>query len=244
MQKTRLTLCALAVVATLGCADAGARLVGRLLESAPEPPRPAKVPASWGRYAVQPGDTLGGIAACHRVSVAVLARANRIAVPDRLPAHTVLRVPEGGNCASPRLARKAQPQRADAAVPGTAGAEALHEETRRLLAAATARYDDADFEQALSLARAGLEALAPHPEGAEADALRARCHVVAGMAAAGLERRERAIAEFRSALAFDPDVALEPERSSPRVLELVDAARASTAASDAPSEHFVESSER
>ena len=247
LQKTRLRLCGVAALVALGCADTGAGLVGRLLGPTPEPApaRPAPVPEAWGRYVVQPGDTLGRIAACRRVSVAALARANHISAPDHLRAGAVLRVPEGGGCASPSLARKASPpRRADAAPRGAAPAAALHGEAERLLATATARYDDADFEQALALAEACVEALAPYPGGAEADALRARCYVVSGMAAAGLERRERAIAEFRQALAFAPDLALDPERSSPRVLELVDAARASPASSDASSEHVVESSTR
>jgi hypothetical protein len=45
------------------------------------------------------------------------------------------------------------------------------------------------------------------------------------MAAAGLEHRELAIDEFRRAIHLDPEVAFDPEKTSPRVLELVTAAR-------------------
>ena len=173
--------------------------------------------------------------------MAALARANRISTPDHLPAGTVLRVPGGDVCVGPPRARNASSR--PAAAGGGAG-PALHREVTDLLARATAHYDGADFEEALSLAQAGIATLAPHPSGAETDALRARCHTVSGMAAAGLGQRERAIAEFRQALAFAPDLPLDPERSSPRVLELVEAARAGSAVDEAPHEPFVDSSTR
>ena len=243
----RLSLCGMVVAAGLGCADAGARLAGRLLAPAPEPARaqPAKRPAGWSRYVVQPGETLGGIAACHLVSVDALARGNQIPDPDHVRAGAVLRVPHGRGCASPRLSGKAPtPKRADGDRGGAGPSMAREGEAGGLLADAELRYDGADFEQALSLAEACVRALAPYPKEAEADALRARCHVVSGMAAAGLERRERAIAEFRQALDLAPDLALDPERSSPRVLELVAAARAGPSASRAFDGQLVESSTR
>lgn len=200
------------------------------------PREPAEPPAAWGRYVVQPGDTLGRIAACRGTSVAALARANRIATPDHLPAGAVLRVPRGEKCVGSPLVRKVPPR------PEGAGAvPALHREVTDLLARALAHYDGADFEEALALAQNGIAALPPHPGGAETDALRARCHMVSGMAAAGLGQREHAIAEFRQALALAPHLPLDPERSSPRVLELVEAARASPTADEAP---FVDSSMR
>lgn len=221
LQKTRLLLCGAWVGAALGCADP---LVGRLLDDSHEPERPyQRPPATWSRYVVQPGDTLGRIATCRRVSVAALARANRISAPDHLPAGAVLRVPRADACAagSPLEARVPAP---------------LHAEAEGTLAMATSAYDGADFEQALAIAEQGIEALAPHRDGA-ANALRADLHVVAGMAAAGLEQRGRAIEEFRRALALAPHLVLDPQRSSPRVLELVDAARASPSADG----RFVES---
>jgi LysM repeat protein len=185
------------------------------------------------RYVVQPGDTLGRIAACRGTSVPALARANRISAPDHLLAGAVLRVPEADGCAGPRGPVASPP-------PPGGGAD-VHQTVTDLLARALDRYDAADFEQALALSQAGVVAIEPHPEGAEADALRARCHMVSGMAAAGLGQREHAIAEFREALALAPDLPLDPERSSPRVLELVEAARASPSAEKAP---FVDSSTR
>jgi hypothetical protein len=172
--------------------------------------------------------------------VAALARANRISAPDRLPAGTVLRVPEAAGCVGPPPIGNA-PSRPEAAGGGAGPAPAPDRTVTDLLASALAHYDGADFEEALALAQTGIAALAPHPGGAETDALRARCHMVSGMAAAGLGQREHAIAEFRQALALAPDLPLDPERSSPRVLELVEAARVSPAADEAP---FVDSSTR
>jgi hypothetical protein len=50
-------------------------------------------------------------------------------------------------------------------------------------------------------------------------------HVLAALAAAGLEQREHAIAQLRRAIALDPDLGLTPEDQSPRVLELLQEAR-------------------
>jgi LysM repeat protein len=222
LQEARLGLLGLAAVTILGCADAGARLVGRLLDPGPEPARarPEKARESWGMYVVQPGDTLGEIATCRGVSINTLAQANQIRAPNHLIAGAHLRVPAQDRCATAHLVRKpAQPEKAPTA-------SDRHFEARRLLADATARYDGADFEEALAVAELCIEQLVPEPEaGGEGNALRARCHVVAGMAAAGLEHRELAIDEFRRAIHLDPEVAFDPEKTSPRVLELVTAAR-------------------
>jgi LysM repeat protein len=226
LQEARLGLLGLAAVTVLGCADAGARLVGRLLEDpGPEPVRvrPEKVRESWAIYVVQPGDTLGQIAACRGVSIDTLAQVNQIRAPNRLMAGANLRVPLRDRCATPHLAARTPLPRPEAAP----RASDRHREARQLLGDATARYDGADFEEALSLAELCIGQLVPDPEaGGEGNALRARCHVVAGMAAAGLEHRELAIDEFRRALTLDPEVAFDPDRTSPRVLELVTAARA------------------
>jgi hypothetical protein len=49
------------------------------------------------------------------------------------------------------------------------------------------------------------------------------------MAAAGLDRRERAIEEFRSAFVLDPNLEVDPELTSPRIVELLSAARPGSA---------------
>jgi LysM repeat protein len=188
---------------------------------------------------VQPGETLGGIAACHRTSVDTLARANQIRRPDRIQAGAVLRVPAEPACVGANAAAGALAPRGHE-LPASAGPALARAE--RLLSEAETRYDAADFEQALGLAETCLQALRPHPDATDADPLRARCHVVSGMAAAGLERPERAVDEFQDALGLAPDLTLDPERSSPRVVELMDAARARSGKSGSASEQFVHSS--
>src|SRR6266513_3117836 len=48
--------------------------------------------AAAGAYVLRPGDTLSGVAARNRVSVAALAQANGITNPDRVLAGTSLRI--------------------------------------------------------------------------------------------------------------------------------------------------------
>jgi murein DD-endopeptidase MepM/ murein hydrolase activator NlpD len=52
--------------------------------------------AAAATYTLQPGDTLGGVARRHGVSVAALAQANRVADPNRVFAGQVLTIPGGG----------------------------------------------------------------------------------------------------------------------------------------------------
>lgn len=219
LQEARLAAriwAAATLLAALGCADP---LFVRLFEPAPRPPARAPAPAGWVRYVTQPGDTLGAIASCRGVGVEELARVNRIPAPDRLVAGAALRVPPRDACAGARL-----PAAREAAPPG-------HGEARGHLELANSAYDAADFQQAIDQAQSCLRALSPDPEESpapeesEGNAIRARCHLVSGMAAAGLEQRSRAVEEFRLALDLDPSLALDPEHTSPRVLELLERAR-------------------
>ncbi|MEX2206067.1 MAG: hypothetical protein WEF50_07570 [Myxococcota bacterium] len=98
-----------------------------------------------------------------------------------------------------------------------------------MLATASAQFDAADFEASIASAEACVSGLESDDRDAEANALAARCHFVAGMAAAGLDRRERAIEEFRRAFVLNPKLEVEPERTSPRIVELLSAARPSPA---------------
>lgn len=186
--------------------------------AAPEAVR-ASVPEGWVRYVVQPGDTLGAIAACRGVRLDALAEANGIADPRRIEAGARLRVPPRDRCARSAVAGATPP------VATRAADGAALERGRHLLEAARARYDAADFEGALAGARAAAEALEPERGSATDDHLRARCHGLAAMAAAGLEQRERAISEFRLAFALDPAFELSPDDASPRMQELAAAAR-------------------
>lgn len=74
---------------------AGSRLV---IHDAPATPPPT---ATAGSYRVRPGDTLSEIAARHRVSVAKLAAANRIADPNIILVGTKLKIPGGWHCPVP-----------------------------------------------------------------------------------------------------------------------------------------------
>ena len=182
------------------------------------PPKPAPSPAyarrppvaaaapAWTIYVVQPRDTLGQIAACSGTSVFDLAHINHLANPDFVLSGARLRVPGRNECGAPRT-----PQ----------------DRAAGLLAAANARLEGADFEGALSLAESCARLIEPGTSEAKANSIRARCHVVAGMAAAGLDRRERAIGEVRQAYVFDPGLQLSEDETSPRILDLVGAARPS-----------------
>ena len=185
-----------------------------------EVPRPAPRVAPAARqhasptaaYVVQPGETLADIARCSGMPLDQLARDNGITNPNRIWAGETLRLPAYHRC--------------DHAVAsaGTALAGA-----RALLAKARTRLDAADFEGALAQAEACNAKLTPHEKDAKANALRAQCHVVAGTAATGLDRRDRAVEEFRRALAFDPKLELSSDEASPRVRELLAAARSTPA---------------
>ncbi|HTO68644.1 MAG TPA: hypothetical protein VMR31_02195 [Myxococcota bacterium] len=104
-------------------------------------------------------------------------------------------------------------------------ATSLRRDAADLLTRAQERLDSADFDTAIALADACAGKLNAGRLDAKANALRARCHVVAGTAATGLDRRERAIEEFRRALALDPHLELASDTTSPRVRELMALAR-------------------
>ncbi len=192
------------------------------------PPPPAAAPAEpargpitegWVRYVVQPGDTLGRIAGCRGVALETLAEANGIRDPRRIVAGSPLRVPPHDRCSRTQVARAKPP-----AATSEARAEALARGRQRL-DAARARYDAADFDAALKGAEDAARALQSEKGSPAADPLLARCHALAALAAAGLEERDRAISEFRLAFALDPGLKLSPEDASPRIQELVAAAR-------------------
>jgi tetratricopeptide (TPR) repeat protein len=157
--------------------------------------------------------------------VAELARVNGLADPDRLLAGQRLLVPPADRCAAPaepELAR-VEPEPAADAQPGAAEGD---QRARTLFDAAQAHYDAAYFDEALSEAEAASAELRAAAGRPESDALRARCHLLAGMAAAALDQRERALEHFRASLDLEPRPSLAREDTSPRILELVEEARA------------------
>jgi LysM repeat protein len=212
-------------------------------------PEAAAVPSGWGRYVVRRGDTLSRIARCRGVSAEALAQVNELPDPDQLSAGSSLHVPSRDRCASETAAASArpadrkpaanapppvsaaapQPSAAPVAPAPTPEASARAVEARargeRLLQQATEAYDAADFERALARAGEAAERLGAAPRGADTAALSARCHLVAAMAAVGLDQRERAVGELRQTFALDPQLTLDPETSSPRILELAEEAR-------------------
>jgi N-acetylmuramoyl-L-alanine amidase len=66
----------------------------------------APAPAAQGGYAVQPGDTLSGIAAAHGVSTSALAAANGVSADSFAIAGTTLKIPSGS--AAPTSSSSAQ----------------------------------------------------------------------------------------------------------------------------------------
>jgi hypothetical protein len=154
-----------------------------------------------------------------------LARVNGIRDVDWILAGAALHVPPKDRCAG-RAVAKSEP----AASPGPSGAEAgADAEIRRgqeLLDAARSHYDEADFDAALRAAENAGQAF-EHAHGQPGvDALRARSHVLAAMAAVGLEDQRRAVAEFKRAIALDPATRLAPDDRSPRLMEAFQLARA------------------
>lgn len=75
------------IVLVVGLSAVGAWFASRATDRATAPT------ASQHYYTVQPGDTLGGIAARHGVTVAALTRTNRLPDPDRLEVGKVLAIP-------------------------------------------------------------------------------------------------------------------------------------------------------
>jgi len=180
------------------------------------PPRTAASPATRV-YVVHPGETLGDIARCSGVPLATLARNNAIPNPNVLYQGEKLRLPANHHCdekpvAALELRDSGHDPRAKA---------------NELFCQASASLDAADFDSALARANDCARLLSAYPKDAQANALRARCHVVAGTAATGLDDESRAIDEFRHALAVDPKLKLDPDTTSPRVRELVSTARSS-----------------
>ena len=218
------------VLAALGCAHQpcvcpslpAATAAAPSVVAAPPPPEDPL--AGWVTYVIRPGDTLAWIADCRGVPVETLAGVNHVVDSDWIRAGAELRVPSKNLC-SGRTHAATTPK---AAAPGpteSGRASADLAPAHRLLDQARTAYDAADFGNAARLGEAASLALAQSPER-EADPLRARAHVLTAMAAAGLEDRERAVAEFGRALALDPATELDVDDRSPRLVELYEIARA------------------
>ncbi len=223
VQEIGLAICLAAVVGAIAC--------GR--PRGPAGPAPVAKPARatvaaaappLSPYRVRPGDSLSRLAACSGVSVAELAKSNQISDPDLLVAGERIQLPQRHRCAGSRAESRSASRVATGAEDPATAARAR---AQLLLATASDRLDAADFEASLTSADACARALESEPPDTKSNALGARCHFVAGMAAAGLGRREHAIEEFRRGFELDPKVEPAPEQTSPRIAELLSAARPS-----------------
>ncbi|HTO54903.1 MAG TPA: LysM domain-containing protein [Myxococcota bacterium] len=213
-QKLRLALLALLIAVCVGaCARPDVVRPGRGGSDGSQRVNPPSVSKSVV-YVVHPGETLGEIARCAGVSVPELARENGIPDPRLILAGEKLRLPAGHDCKQVSKSTAANDP-----------ARAARARSQSLLAKANASLDDADFEQALSYAETCADQLSPYPTDPQAKTLCVRCHVVAGTAATGLDQPDRALTEFRRALALDPKLELPESSTSPRVRELVSQAR-------------------
>ena len=235
-QETGLALLLTAGLALAGCVSSpcacparAANAPAAFLPSVAAPPEPGpQTPAGWGSYVIRPGDTLAMIAACRDVPIDALARVNEIDHFDWIVAGATLKVPAEDLCAARRVAlarhrsnlAEATVRRAVAAPESGSRSDGEFERGQRLLAAARARYDAADFEGSLSDADAAAGAFARAANHPEASTRRARAHMVAGIAAVGLEEHDRALAELRRAVTLDPEASLGPDDRSPRLVEL------------------------
>jgi LysM repeat protein len=219
--------------------DPGALLTANGLDQRPEQalrPEQLEIPPNAGlRHRIQPGQTLFSLARWYGHPIATLASLNDIADPDVLFAGTWLEIPAGAKTGCPPTAptvvarasaahvappaAKAPPAPVAPPAPKTSPALLPADE---LLSEAHDRYDAADFEAVLELTQAARRALPPEaddPAGAER---RARAIWLAGLAQAGLDRRDEAVASLREALVLRPSLRDDPNLS-PRILGLLDA---------------------
>jgi len=161
----------------------------------------------WGgSREAAPGDPWQGLDA--RVSV----------VRPRPPAPVAARTPPAPQppAPTPKQAAPATLQASQRAALDAAGKE---------LAAGEVSLREARFEEALSQARAGSQALAGAPPHAEVDRLRSRAGVLAATAQVALGDEAGARQSFNRALAANPTLRLDPMKTSPKVIQALEAAR-------------------
>ena len=194
-------------------------------------------------YTVRWGDTLSVIARWSGTEVGALARHNGISDPDILPEGQELRIPAGATTVCEPARRRAPTRTPEAAeIPersptGPAHPSAQQEiveaavapsetaEEEALLARAEEHYAEADYEACFRAAALARDQLALRAGSPRTRRLTARAAAIAGLAHAGSQRREEAVAAFRTAFATDPYFELEAHYASPRILPLLREAR-------------------
>jgi len=101
---------------------------------------------------------------------------------------------------------------------------------RELLEEAETSLAGARFSEALGRAQAARDALSEGPSDAAARSLGVRAEIAAATANVALGDEAAARAGFARALALDPGLSLDPVETSPKVLGVLEAARAETGA--------------
>lgn len=191
-------------------------------------------------HEVRRGDTIGALAAWFGTETEAMIHLNDITNVRRVRVGKVLRIPATARRtdAPPRVAA-ARPPRAPApppaarqtpaAAPGAApetSPETPGVEVDAALAAAAAAFDAADFDATLAAATRARDRLPDRPTADADRQRRVRALVLTGMAQVALAREDEARATFRDALATDPELELDAERVSPKIVETFEAVRA------------------
>jgi LysM repeat protein len=92
-----------------GISDVNQIRAGQILEIPAEPPRPVVAAKRVLRHRVRAGETLSEIAQRYKVPLDVLARANGLADPDRIPFGLELEIPAAGQPSSSGAAKHSTP---------------------------------------------------------------------------------------------------------------------------------------
>jgi LysM repeat protein len=231
-----------------GCAIGAALASGLLLvgcseihfpwQSEPKVERAQRAtPVSSGElaYVVRKGDTLGQIATRYHVRLGDLMHANEIDDPRRLAVGRVLRIPAGGTSIR-RAARSPEPRIAPSATGVASGlppqraaapdASVRRSEVDAALASSQSAFDAADFEDSVAAADRARALLRPTPDDAEDRGRLARAYLLRGMAQVGLGHDDEALESFRMALEADRNLALDPSDVSPKIVQILEEARA------------------
>jgi len=103
--------------------------------------------------------------------------------------------------------------------------ESEFRELRSAVGALEAQVRSAQFERAVAAAPALRSRLARAPEGGTRTSLIAQAEVLVATAELALGRSDAAGASLKRALAADPQLALDPATTAPKVLRALDAVR-------------------
>jgi len=169
-------------------------------------------------HVVRRGDSLYSLARLYDVRVGELRALNGIADPRRLQLGQRLRIPS-----EPRREPAADPPPREQSL--EAPPAIAIERADAILAEVEDDYLRADFEAVLKRVPELDRLLDSLPAHSEVRRRQARAAFVAGASLAGLGRNEDAVASFERAYQADPDLETDPALTSPRLAELLDAAR-------------------